>query len=248
MEDNSSSKVSNDGSDDATHAQAHSVSERSLDKTPTDNEINEMWEQIKTCLEENKQSTSVPVQVYPFQMPTDNGLQRYGSASRRESNIATDTSALSLQREQNRANVATSGGNSHSSSAGSEQQNSGPPVKLVHRQSNRNRPMRCQHQLHNQAQLARRHQNHTHHDYGEGGGGHTHHGHSATYPFANQDQSPQGQVQLVRVYPPMQMSSREPELVVRATASPINGRIGKNLVQKRRQVSIIIIIFITMNS
>ena len=243
MEDNSSSKVSNGGSDDATHAQAHSVSERSLDKTPTDNEINEMWEQIKTCLEENKQSTSVPVQVYPFQMPTDNGLQRYGSASQRESNIATNTSALSLQREQNQANVATSGGNSHSSSAGSEQQNSGPPVKLVHRQSNRNRPMRCQHQLHNQAQLARRHQNHTHHDYGEGGGGHTHHGHSATYPFANQDQSPQGQVQLVRVYPPVQMSSREPELVVRATASPINGRIGKNLVQKRRQVSIIIIIF-----
>jgi hypothetical protein len=101
-------------------------------------------------------------------------------------------------------------------------------VRLVHRQSSRNRPMRCQHQPHNQAQLARRHQSHTRHDHGAGGGGHTHHhGHTATYPFANQDQSPQGQGQLVRVYPPMQTSSREPELVVRATASPINGRTGK---------------------
>lgn len=225
MEDNLASKNS-DGTSDISRVSAPSVPERSLDKTPTDNEINEMWEQIKTCLEreENKQSTSVPVQVYPFQMPNVNGMQRYTSTNQRENNIITDTSDLSLQREQNQA--AGSIANSHSSTAGhnhqqmgkvSEQQSSGgPPVRLVHRQSSRNRPMRCQHQPHNQAQLARRHQSHTHHH--------------ATYPFADQDQSPQGQGQLVRVYPPMQTSSREPELVVRATASPINGRTGKTKV------------------
>ena len=227
IEDDSVSKGSN--GDDVSNTKAPSVSEKSLDKTPTDNEINEMWEQIKTCLEENKQSTtSVPVQVYPFQMPTVNGMQRHGPPNMRE--IVTDTSALSLQREQNQ--VATSTVNSHSSTVSHSHQQAGkaheqiigPPVRLVHRQSNRNRPMRCHHQQsHNQAQLPRRHQSHTHHDYG---GGHTHHSHTVTYPFANQDQSPQGQGQLMRVYPPMQTSSREPELVVRATASPINGRTG----------------------
>ena len=220
MEDNSASKSSN-GTGDISRVSAPSVSERSLDKTPTDNEINEMWEQIKTCLErdENKQSTSVPVQVFPFQMPNANGMQRHGSASQRENNVTTDTSALSLQREQNQAGGSvvnsTAGHNHQQMGKASEQQSSGPPVRLVHRQSSRNRPMRCQHQPHNQAQLARRHQSHTHH-----------HGHTATYPLANQDQSPQGQGQLVRVYPPVQTSSREPELVVRAMASPINGRIG----------------------
>ena len=237
---NTAKSIEDNGtSDEVSHAKAPSVSERSLDKTPTDNEINEMWEQIKTCLEENKQSTtSVPVHVYPFQMPIVNGMQRCGSASQRE-NMA-DTAALLLQREQSQAAAPTV--NSHSSIASHShqqagkvsEQSSGPPVRLVHRQSNRNRPMRCQHQPHNQAQLARRHQSHTYHDYG---GGHTHHhGHTATYPFANQDQSPQGQGQgqLVRVYPPMQTSSREPELVVRAMASPINGRTGKKLVHGRQ--------------
>ena len=225
IENNLASKSSN--GDDISNIKAPSVSEKSLDKTPTDNEINEMWEQIKTCLEENKQSTtSVPVQVYPFQMPTVNGMQ---TANTRE--IVTDTSALSLQREQDQAATSTINSNSstanhsHQQAGKASEQIGGPPVRLVHRQSNRNRPMRCHHQQpHNQAQLARRYQSHTHHDYG---GGHTHHGHSVTYPFANQDQSPQGQGQLMRVYPPMQTSSREPELVVRATASPINGRTGK---------------------
>ena len=210
IEDNLTSQTSN--GDDPSCAKSPSVSGKSLDMTPTDNEINEMWEQIKTCLEENKQSTSVPVQVYPFQMPAVNGMQRYGSANTRE--IATDTSALSLQREQSQATTSTvnspsSTSHSHQQTGKANEQGSGTTVRLVHRQSSRNRPMRCQHQS------ARRHQSHTHHS------------HAATYPYSNQEQSNQGQGQAgqLRVYPAVQMSSREPELVVRAM-SPINGRTG----------------------
>ena len=193
-------------SDDLSSSKAPLSSGKGLDKTPTDNEINEMWEQIKTCLEEN-QHPSVPVHTYPFQVPV-NGMQRFTSAasvgevdhnssapsSLQEGPVATTTphydSQVTHQQPTNKTN----------------EQNSTPAVKLVHRQSNRSRPMRCHHQP---TQLPRRQQSHIH---------------SATYPYYNQEQS-QGHHQL-RVHPNIQMSSREPELVVRATASTINGRIS----------------------
>ena len=210
--DGNTSTTSSSMANDA-NARVSSVSGRPLDNTPTDNEINEMWEQIRTCLDDSKQS-KVPVQVHPSQRctPTTTAVGR---------EVDSDLSSTSLQKEHNeRQSAGTaphsdspfSHGHQQASSKASEQAiNSG--VKLVHRQSNRSRPMRCHHQayVHPSTQLAKTQQNNFHH------------GHSATYPYSDKEQA-QGHRQH-RVYPPTaQVSSREPELVVRAKASTINGR------------------------
>lgn len=197
--------------DDYSSVKSPSVSSKPLDKTPTDNEINEMWEQIRSCLEENKQST-VPMQVYPFQMPSTTSV--YG----RE--IDGDLSTISLQREQSQSLAAGTAIHSDTSFTHGHQQATASvneqEVKLVHRQSSRSRPMRC-HQpthIHPSTQLTKRQQSHFHH------------AHSATYPGSGQEQA-HGHLKH-RVYPPtVQVSSREPQLVVRATASTINGRMSK---------------------
>lgn len=208
-QDTSSSSLSGDES--YTVEAAPIPNKKALDKTPTDNEINEMWQQIRTCLDDNKQST-VPVQPYPFQMPV-NGMQRYASPSSVYlRDVETDTSAVSLQRNLS-AMAAPQQSEFHGHQQAHSRANDQNGVRLVHRQANRSRPMRCHHQAHVHApsQHSRRQQSSVHH------------GHSATYPYSDQEQ-PHAHRQY-RGYPPgIQTSTQEPELVVRATASTINGR------------------------
>ena len=196
------------------------LTSKALDKTPTDNEINEMWDQIRTCLdrEDGKQST-VPVQVYPFQAPPVNSVQYHttsGVSSVYVREAETDTSAVSLQRDRNQSPAPPQYSNYHNHQHKTNDQSG---IRLVHRQSNRSRPMRCHHQaqMHTHTQLSRRQQNNYHHS------------HSATYPYSEQEQAQAHRQH--RGYPPnAQMSSREPELVVRATASTINGRTSKSII------------------
>lgn len=63
---------------DSTHE--HSVLQ-SLDKTPTDAEINTMWDQIRQCLQDGKK-VSVPPRLFNFKPPTENGRQTHASFSR----------------------------------------------------------------------------------------------------------------------------------------------------------------------
>lgn len=175
-------------------AKAPSSSTKSLDKTPTDNEINDMWEQIRNCLEDNQQP-GTPLQTMM------NGMQRYTTAS--------STHEISALTAAPHSDTHLTRGHQQAASKTNEQSG----VKLIHRQNSRSRPMRCHHQP-NSTPVARRQQNHFHHS------------HSATYPQEEHHQH--------RVYPPgVQTSSREPELVVRATGSNINGRISNFCVLDR---------------
>ena len=58
---------------ESTH---HTVTTKTLDKTPTDAEINTMWDQIRQCLQDDKK-VSIPPRVFNFKPPpSENGIAR----------------------------------------------------------------------------------------------------------------------------------------------------------------------------
>lgn len=60
-----------DGVDKEGDAHEHAVL-KSLDKTPTDAEINTMWDQIRQCLQDGRK-VSVPPRLFNFKPPMENG-------------------------------------------------------------------------------------------------------------------------------------------------------------------------------
>jgi len=125
----------------------------SLEKTPTDDDINELWDQIRRCLHTNEKVT-VPPQVFNFKPPPEDANHTLSEGQRVFVTLpARQQPPLSRQ--------AGSGSQQKHAQAGSYAQ-SGSQKQLVHRQPNR--PLRCHSELH-QMQLRRRQSNPHAHTY-----------------------------------------------------------------------------------
>ena len=105
---------------------------RSLQKTPTDTEINDMWDQIRQCLQDSRK-VSVAPRVFNFKPPTENGRRtltyNYGSTN---AGIEVPTYG----------NVR-----SNSSSVQSNGLNHSPHKQLAYRQPNRSRLLKQYNEL-----------------------------------------------------------------------------------------------------
>ena len=117
-----------------------------LEKTPTDDDINDLWDQIRRCLHTNEKIT-VPPQVFNFKLqpqdmptsqPQNEGQRVFVTLpARQQPQLARKAGSVTRQKR-----VQESGSPAH----GQKQ--------LVHRQSSR--PLRCQHELHHSVRLWRR--------------------------------------------------------------------------------------------
>ena len=108
-----------------------------LDKTPTDDDINELWDQIRTFFR-GEERVTVPTQIYKF-------LPENQSSSDHSKEDQTTQPQLSRRLH---------GSPKHASPQG----NQAGQKQLVHRQQNR--PLRCQKDLHQPEQLWKRHHSH----------------------------------------------------------------------------------------
>ena len=123
----------------------------SLEKTPTDDDINELWDQIRRCLHSNDKVT-VPPQVFNFKPPPEDanhtgyeGQRVFVTLpARQQPQLARRAGNGSQQKHAQAGSYAQSGSHGY----GQKQ--------LVHRQPNR--PLRCHNELH-QVELWRRQSN-----------------------------------------------------------------------------------------
>ena len=178
---------------------------RALDKTPTDDDINEMWDEIRNTLHENKK-VSVSPQVFNFRVPVEDPPHQYIQYGNR-GNMVGEPSSYTMkddphthvhvapasrkhfyngQMKQSTSNVVNAPQNQGSANSGRQ---------LVHRQ-NRARTMRCRNELHSPVQMWNRHN----------------HNHAATYPHTHQDQAT---LKVRSQHPNVQ---RESELTVRVNS------------------------------
>ena len=167
-----------------------------LDKTPTDDDINNLWDQIRNALQDN-QKIAVPPQVFNFRIqPDKHNYQPFDNSS--AGSVSSQTSTLPLRDDQR----ALSGTSRRNPTAERTHPNAPVPQRQGYlRQTNTSRTMRCQQNSpHQQTQLL----------------GRRGHSYTATYPAANrQDHS----LFSTRTHPSVQTSSVEPELVVKATGN-----------------------------
>ena len=173
----------------------------SLEKTPTDDEITKLWDQIKNALEDN-QKVLIPPQVFNFRIESG-GQSRHSSETASTGSGTSQTPTVTYDQRghhplpQNSRRIMSaerfySKPNDTSSQKGSMQ-----------RQTNLSRPTRHQPNLSPQpAQLLARRG----------------HGHSTTYPVANRQDH---LVTANGTQPTMQMTATEPDLAIRT-----NGRKG----------------------
>ena len=117
-----------------------------LERTPTDDDINDLWDQIRRCLHTNEKIT-VPPQVFNFKLqpqdmaasqPQNEGQRVFVTLpARQQPQLARKAGSVTHQKH-----VQESGSPAH----GQKQ--------LVYRQSSR--PLRCQHELHHPVRLWKR--------------------------------------------------------------------------------------------
>ena len=122
-----------------------------LEKTPTDDDINDLWDQIRRCLRTNEKIT-VPPQVFNFKLqpedmptsqPQNEGQRVFVTLpARQQPQLARKAGSVTHQKRVQASPCMQSGSPAH----GQKQ--------LVHRQSSR--PLRCQHELHHPVRLWRR--------------------------------------------------------------------------------------------
>lgn len=122
-----------------------------LEKTPTDDDINDLWDQIRRCLHTNEKIT-VPPQVFNFKLqpedmptsqPQNEGQRVFVTLpARQQPQLARKAGSVTHQKRVKASPCVQTGSPAH----GQKQ--------LVHRQSSR--PLRCQHELHHPVQLWRR--------------------------------------------------------------------------------------------
>ena len=145
-----------------------------LEKTPTDDDINDLWDQIRRCLHTNEKIT-VPPQVFNFKLqpedmptsqPQNEGQRVFVTLpARQQPQLARKAGSVTHQKRVKPSPCVQTGSPAH----GQKQ--------LMHRQSSR--PLRCQHELHHPVQLWRRQNEavHVRHqvakdpDYGESASG-----------------------------------------------------------------------------
>ena len=77
-----------------------------LDKTPTDSEINTMWDQIRQCLQDDRR-VSVPPRVFNFKPPTESSKPTLIANSRTGSDYAKLPNAKSYGLRKNTQNYTT---------------------------------------------------------------------------------------------------------------------------------------------
>lgn len=178
-----------------------------LDKTPTDADINHLWDQIQNALQDN-QKISIPPQVFNFRIQPDKlNYQPYENSS--AGSVTSQTSTLPLRDEQ-RGHSTVSGTTRRNPTVERTHSKSGdasvPQRQGYQRQTNPSRPMRCQQiGTHQQTQLL----------------GRRGHSYTATYPVSNrQDHT----LFSTRTHPNVQTSSVEPELVGKATVNNFGRR------------------------
>lgn len=103
---------------------------KSLDKTPTDAEINSMWDQIRQCLQDGRK-VPVPPRVFNFKPPTENGRRTLTN------NYRTVTPCSDSSLGNNKTYNST-----QSSSMQKNNMNYTTRKQLVYRQPNQSRLMR----------------------------------------------------------------------------------------------------------
>ena len=173
----------------------------SLEKTPTDDEITNLWDQIRNALEDN-QKVLIPPQVFNFRIEPS-GQSRHSTETASTGSVTSQTPTVSYDQRGPHSLLQNGRRNTSAYSKPSE---ASLQKGAMQRQTNLSRPVRNQPNFSPQpAQLL----------------GRRGHSHSTTYPVSNRSDH---MASVNGTQPAVQMASTEPDLALRTS-----GRKGQPL-------------------